>query len=106
MQAIQGTNAMTDKCKNQVFTTEGAKTCGDKGESGNTYHCYNCLEQATNNAIEVVEVMATALYLVKQEYLDKGELSQDTLRGITDHLNAVGFASPEQVKKDRPVYPH
>lgn len=94
------------KCTTQVFTVDGMKQCGDELESGNTIRCQHCLEATFNAAIEAVEVMATSLYMVKKEYLDKGEVSQDTLRGITEQLNAIGFASPEQVKEDRPVYPH
>lgn len=91
-------------CNNLVFTQDGQKKCGDQKEDGTQYFCYPCLEGMVNGAHGCVESLALALHFVREEYEEKGALSKDTIDGIGETLEELGFMAP--TKRDRPVYPH
>ena len=91
-------------CKNIVFTTDGNRVCGDQDEDGTQYFCYPCLEGMINGAHSAVQDMALALHFVREEHERDGCLCADTLDGISETLEGLGFIAP--TKRDRPVYPH
>lgn len=91
-------------CDNQVFTKEGMKKCGDQKEDGTQFYCYPCLEGMINGAHSAVEALAVALHLVRDEYATSNELSQDTIDGIGEMLEELGYQAPSE--PERPVYPH
>ena len=95
---------MCDKCENKVFTAEGMVPCGSSKEDGTQFHCYECLETMVNNGHSFVETMALALFLMKDEYLKSGALSEDSLNGIDEVLTEIGFKVIEE--PERPIYPH
>lgn len=95
---------MCNNCNNLVFTPEGNKTCGEKKEDGTQYFCYPCLEGMINGAHTAVESLALALFFVREEYKTKGELCDDTLKGIGETLDELNFTPP--IIEERQVYPH